>query len=495
MDRLKTLDAEFLHIEDGISHMHIAGGCVFGDPPPTEDELIGLIAGKLHQIPRYRQRVRTVPFELGRPVWADDPHFDIHYHVRRTALPAPGGAAEFDALMGRLMSQPLDRNRPLWESWLVEGLEDDRWALVFKVHHCMVDGIAGVRLLEVLLDISPVTPVPEPEPWSPAPEPRGAELVLNAWSGLTADTIATARQLTDAVVHPRRALSAASSTARGLARYAQNLVGGPPLSIEGTIGPHRSWAHADASLADVKTVGHALGGTVNDVVLAVVTGGFRRLLEARDEDPTTAVIRTLVPVSTRSTDAQGVPDNRVSAILYDLPVGIADPIERLAAVEAGMAESKGSHMAEAGAAATSIGDLAPPMIVGNITRAASRMMRKIPQRTVGTVVTNVPGPQLPLYCLGREMLEYRPFVPIAHGVRVGVAILSYNGRLFFGVTGDATTAPDVGVLADGIVAEVEELRAHAANDRGAKAVARPTAPCGRSNEAEVARKASGPPRS
>ena len=176
MDRLTSLDAEFLHIEDGVSHMHIAGGCVFGGTRPTEDELVGLIAGKLHEIPRYRQRVRAVPLELGRPVWVDDPHFDIGYHVRRTALPAPGGDAEFDALMGRLMSQPLDRNRPLWETWLVEGLADDRWALIFKIHHCMVDGIAGVRLLEVLLDISPLTPVAEPQPWSPRmpSPPRGA---------------------------------------------------------------------------------------------------------------------------------------------------------------------------------------------------------------------------------------------------------------------------------------------------------------------------------
>ena len=462
MDRLTSLDAEFLHIEDGISHMHIAGGCVFAGEPPTEEDLIALIAGKLHDIPRYRQRVRAVPLELGRPVWVDDPHFDIHYHVRRTALPAPGGDEEFDALMGRLMSQPLDRNRPLWEAWLVEGLADGRWALVLKVHHCMVDGIAGVRLLEVLLDISPVTPVAEPQPWSPEPEPGGIALVLDAWAGLTADAITSTRRLTEAVVNPQSGLATATSTARGLARYARGLVAWPQLSIEGTIGPHRAWTHADSSLADVKAVGQAFGGTVNDVVLAAVTGGFRRLLETRGDDPTTATVRSLVPVSTRGTDEQGVPDNRVSAILYDLPVGIADPVDRLTEVKAGMADRKGSHMAEAGEAVTTIGDLAPPMLVGTISRAASRMMRHIPQRAIGTVTTNVPGPQLPLYCLGREMLEYRPFVPIAQGVRVGVAILSYNGRLFFGVTGDATTAPDVGVLAQGIVAEIDALQARVA---------------------------------
>ena len=219
-------------------------------------------------------------------------------------------------------------------------------------------------------------------------------------------------------------------------------------------------------------MGHALGDTVNDVVLAVVAGGFRRLLETRGDDPAAATVRSLVPVSTRGTDAQGVPDNRVSAILYDLPVGLADPVQRLTEVQAGMAERKGSHMAEAGEAVATIGDLAPPMLVGTISRAASRMMRRIPQRTIGTVTTNVPGPQLPLYCLGREMLEYRPFVPIAQGVRVGVAILSYNGRLFFGVTGDGTTAPDVDVLAQGIVAEVDELRARVPVNDGGKASGR-----------------------
>ncbi len=461
MDRLSTLDAEFLHIEDGIAHMHIAGGCVFADPPPTYDEVVGLIAGKLHQIPRYRQRVRSVPLELGRPVWADDPHFDIHYHVRRTALPAPGSEAEFDHLMGRLMSLPLDRARPLWEAWLVEGLEGGRWALIFKVHHCMVDGIAGVELLTVLLDVEADAEVHEPRPWAPQPEPNGLSKVLDAWTGLAADAITSTRRLVGAVEDPRQGLASASTTVRGLIRYAKNLTGAPPLSIEGTIGPHRAWAHSSSGLPDVKTIRNAFGGTVNDVVLATVSGGFRRLLEARGEDLSDASVRSLVPVSTRGTDGSGVPDNRVSAILYDLPVGVADPVERLDTIKSEMGERKGSHMAEAGEAITTIGDLAPPMVVGNITRAAVRMMHRLPQRTIGTVTTNVPGPQLPLYCLGREMLEYRPFVPIAHGVRVAVAILSYNGRLFFGVTGDYESAPDVDVLAAGIAAEVADLRARA----------------------------------
>ena len=457
MDRLKSLDAEFLNLEDGTAHMHIAGACVFDDPAPSRDELIGLIAGKLHLIPRYRQRVRSVPFELGRPVWVDDPHFDIGYHVRRTALPAPGGDAEFCALMGRLMSLPLDRDRPLWEAWLVEGLEGDRWALIFKVHHCMVDGIAGVQLLTVLLDAAPTTEVAEPEPWSPRSEPPGVLKVADAWVGLAGDVTAEVLRLARAVTHPTRAIESARTAVLGMGRFVGNLGATPHVSTEGTIGAHRTWAHSSAELSHVKVIRNAFGGTVNDVVLAAVSGGFRDLLLARGDDVTTSEVRSLVPVSTRGDDGRGVADNRVSAILYDIPVGVADPVERLTAVRAEMGERKGSHMVEAGEVVTTLGDLAPPMVVGAVTRTAMRVSHRLSQRAINTITTNVPGPQFPLYCLGREMLEYRPFVPISYGIRVSIAILSYNGRLYFGVTGDEDTAPDVGVVAAGASAAIDEL--------------------------------------
>jgi diacylglycerol O-acyltransferase / wax synthase len=457
MDRLSTLDAEFLHLEDGIAHMHIAGACAFADPPPSFDDVGRLVAAKLPRIPRYRQRVRGVPFELGRPVWVDDPHFDLGYHLRHTALPTPGDDATFCRLMGRLMSQPLDRERPLWETWLVEGLEGGHWALVFKIHHCMVDGIAGVELLGVLLDTEPDTTVTAPEPWEPRPEPRGAVKVLDAWSGLLTDAIATVRELTRAITDPAGAIRSAVGTARGLARFAGDLGATPPLSIEGTIGPHRAWSHSSASLGDVRTIRAAFGGTINDVVLAAVSGGYRELLISRGEDADRAVVRSMVPVSTRHDDGRGVPDNRVSTLLYDLPVQVADPVERLELVHEQMTELKASHMAEAGEAVTAIGNLAPPMVVGPLSRLAIRAMHQLPQRSVNTVTTNVPGPQFPLYCLGREMLEYRPFVPISHGVRVSTAILSYNGRLYFGITGDDETAADVDVLASGASRGIEQL--------------------------------------
>lgn len=463
LDRLSTLDAEFLHMEDDRAHMHIGGICIFEGPTPDFDDVRALVEGKLDRIPRYRQRVRNVPLELGRPIWADDPHFHLDYHVRHTALPRPGSDEELLALVGRVMSQPLDRGRPLWEMWLVEGLEDGRWALVFKVHHCMVDGIAGVGLLTVLLDLTADAEVPEPTPWSPAPEPPGWLKVLDAWGGAIADAAALASSAPAVVRRPGRLVRSTEELVGGLGRFVGQLWPTPGSSIEGSIGPHRVWRHATADFADVTAIRRHAGGTVNDVVLTALSAGYRALLESRGEDPDQLAVRTMIPVSVRHDDGSGVPDNRVSTLLYELPIRVTDPWERLARVGREMADLKGSHMAETGEAVTSIGNLAPPMVVGSITRLALRAEWLVPQRSVDTVTTNVPGPQFPLYCLGREMLEYRPFVPISHGVRVGTAILSYNGRLCFGVTGDYTSADDVGIVAD---ATVDEIRRMAAEARG-----------------------------
>jgi WS/DGAT/MGAT family acyltransferase len=457
MERLSALDAEFLHLEGGAVHMHIAGACVFDDAPPTIGAIEALVCSKLHLIPRYRQRVRSVPFGLGRPVWTDDPHFDIGYHVRHTALPAPGDDPEFCHLMGRIMSQPLDRERPLWETWLVEGLEGGKWALIFKVHHCMVDGIAGVGLLAALLDFEADTVVGDALPWAPHPEPSGGSKVLDAWTGLVSKLLATARELPASVVHPSATVRSLVSTAEGGVRFLERLAPTRPVSIEGPIGPHRVWAHSSASLADVKTIRSAFGGTVNDVVLAAVAGGYRALLLARGDDADQAVIRSLVPVSTRHDDGQGVPDNRVSALLYELPVGLADPVERLEAVQTQMTRLKGSHIVEAGEAAAAAGDLVLPLLMATLTRLTIHSMGRFGQRSLNTVTTNVPGPQVPLYCLGHEMSEYRPFVPISHGLRVGTAILSYNGRLSFGVTGDYESVPEVEVLAAEAASTIDML--------------------------------------
>ncbi len=457
MDRLSVLDAEFLHLEDDVAHMHIAGVCLFNGPAPTLDELTALVAGKLHLIPRYRQVVQPVPLELGRPVWIDDEHFNIGYHIRHTALPQPGDDTELCTLMARLMSQRLDRRRPLWEIWLVEGLADDQWALVTKVHHCMVDGVSGVDLLTVVLDIDPGVHPQPPEPWNPAPRPSGAARVVDAWAGLADDLVGLARRLPGAARVPLPVLRSAWHDLEGLVTFGRRLINTPPLSIEGSIGPHRLWCHSSVDLDDVRAIRAVFGGTINDVVLAACAGGYRALLLKRGEDVERAVVRTLVPVSVRAADAHGVLDNRVSALLYELPVGVDSPIERLGRVQHDMAALKASHMAEAGEAMTTIGGILPPIALGAISRTAMRVMHVLPQRSINTVTTNVPGPQFPLYCLGREMIAYYPFVPISHGVRIGTAILSYNGHLSFGVTGDFDTAGDIDLLADAIRASVMEL--------------------------------------
>ena len=460
MDRLGSLDAEFLHLEDEVSHMHIAGVCTFADPPPPFDQLVAMIGNRLDKVPRYRQRVRNVPLGLGRPLWVDDPHFNIAYHVRHTALPAPGSDTELHRLMGRLMGQPLDRERPLWETWVVEGLADERWALVTKVHHCMVDGIAGVGLLEQLLDLEPEpSPDPEPRDWKPSPEPGATAKVLDAWVGAIGDAGRVMGSAAAGLKNPVSGIRRVGANGMGLLRLGGRLRSTPRSAISGSIGPHRRWTHRKADLGDVKAVGRSLGGTVNDVVLAAVTMGYREMLIDAGEDPAEAVVTSLVPVSVRGSDGDGVPDNRVSALLLDLPVDYEEPLECLAEVRTRMEALKGSHMAEAGTMVTDLADLAPPALVESATRAGLLAQHRSAQRSLTTITTNVPGPQFPLYCMGREMLEYLPFVPISYGTRVATAILSYNGTIAFGLTADYDVPVDIDVLGDGIIAGTERLLA------------------------------------
>ena len=462
MDRMNALDASFLYLENGTTHMHIASCGVFEGPAPDYAELVRLLVAKLPLVRRYRQVVRFVPLDLGRPVWVDAADFDIDYHVRHTALPPPGGEAELEHLMGRLMSQELDRSKPLWEAWMVEGLQDGRWAVISKVHHCMVDGVAGVDLISLILDS---TPDPSPgavDEWRPEPAPSAWQLTTDALLHLAtspAEQLRAARVLARA---PQRTVHRALDLAAGLRSYVAALRPTPPTSLDGSIGPHRRWTCARSTLDDVRTIRRALGGTVNDVVLAAITSGFRGLILARGEDPAHVALRTLVPVSVRTESARGIFDNRVSAIFFDLPVHVADPVERLAAVRAEMQRLKQSHEAEAGEALMALAGTIPPTLTARTLRLATRVLTRVPQRSMNTVTTNVPGPPLPLYAAGRQMLEYLPFVPLGPGVRIGVAILSYNGKLAFGVTGDLDTATDIAVVADGIEAEMATLLSLAA---------------------------------
>jgi diacylglycerol O-acyltransferase len=457
MDRLNPLDAEFLYLENATTHMHVASCSVFEGPAPAYDSVVARFASKLPLVPRYRQRVRFVPLDIGRPVWADDPHFDVVYHVRHTALPPPGDQADLCRLMGRLMSQPLDRARPLWEAWMVEGLAGGRWALVSKIHHSMIDGIAGVDLISVVLDHERAPAPAVEDDWEPAAEPSGLRLAVDGARSLVTSPSQAARAAWAAMRAPRWALGRGVTIATGLLGYGSALRPTPPTSLDGTIGRHRRWTSTGTTLADIRTIRHALGGTVNDVVLAAITSGFRDLILARGEDPAHVALRTLVPISVRDETGRGVYDNRVSAIFLALPVHLADPLERMAAVHEEMDHLKQSHETEAGVALTTLVGAVPPTVTAQATRLASRLASRVTQRTMNTVTTNVPGPQFPLYLAGQEMLEYLPFVPIGGGVRIGVAILSYNGQVRFGVTGDYDTAPDIGVLADGIDAAVATL--------------------------------------
>ncbi|MEO8743905.1 MAG: wax ester/triacylglycerol synthase family O-acyltransferase [Candidatus Dormiibacterota bacterium] len=459
MDRMSPQDAMFLAVEDDRNPMHIGNVSVFVGPAPRYGDLVRTVAANLHLVPRYRQRVRFVPMELGRPVWVDDPHFQILYHIRHTAIPRPGSAEELRNLAGRVFAQNLDRGKPLWELWMVEGLEDDRWALISKVHHSMVDGVAGTDLLTVLLDREPQPPPKKAPPWRAAPEPSDLHLLADAAADAIVDPINRLRGLP---IVARASLAGGLGLGMGMGNLtdAWNFVNSlgswrqPTVgSLNGPIGPHRRWSWANATLAQVKEIREAFGGTVNDVVLSAITRGFRDLLVKRGETVTGKVVRTLVPVSVRHENERGLYNNRVSGLFPGLPVGIKDPVERLNAVRKQMERFKGSGQAVAGDVLTRLSGFAPPMLLAVSTRLAVRSQ----QRLVQTVTTNVPGPQFPLYAAGKQMLYSYPYVPIAGHVRIGVAIFSYLGGLNFGVTGDYDSVPDLEVLTRGIESGIAEL--------------------------------------
>lgn len=454
MDRLSPLDASFLHIEDDVNLMHIGSVGVFDGPPPGYAQLCDMIASRLGLVPRYRQRVHHVPFDLARPVWAPDPHFSLDYHVRHTALPPPGGREQLRALVGRVMAQRLDLSKPLWEVWMAEGLEDGRWALISKAHHALVDGIAGTDLLAVLLDTTPTPPPPTPADDATATPlgeaPSKLRLLRHAAVDYAVSPVEQWRVARSLVRRPRRLLRGALGTARGMAAMSPLVRPRAPSTLVGPIGPHRRYAWAETTLDDVRAVRTGLGGSVNDVVLAAVTEGLRELLLAHGEEVAGRRVRTLVPVSVRRPDERGSYNNRVSAVFAELPVGEDDPVARLDAIREQMAALKQSGQAVAAESLTSMSGFAPAVLLALGTRVAFRTARRVSRFAVETVATNVPGPQQPLYALGRRMLAAHPYVPIASPLRVGVAVFSYDGAITFGVTGDRDGVPDVHVVTEGI---------------------------------------------
>jgi diacylglycerol O-acyltransferase len=451
MDRLSPLDAEFVEAEAEDRHvsMAIASIAVFEGPAPTYDEFVTAISERLPLVPRYRQKLRTLPLRIGAPVWVDDPGFDVRYHIRQTALPEPGGDGELARLMARVMAQRLDRDRPLWEDWLVTGLATNRWALISKVHHCMVDGVSGTDVYRVMFDTPPDGELPAASRSSP--EPSTPELISRAIGDALLLPLRSTRALARLWIHPKATLAAASGTTRAF----WTLVAAPlatPSSLTGPIGQQRHYTWVRVPFEDVRTVKHALGGTINDTVLAAITAGFRALLVARHETPRPHTVPSLVPVSLRAPGEENLYDNRVSAMIVHLPVHLSDPLEQLAAVRNQVADLKSAGEWAAGQAAVSIASYIPYPVA-----SLSRLGYRLPQREIVTVTTNVPGPRQTLYCLGRPLVEILPYVPLASTIRVGVAIFSYGDQMTFGITGDYDTAPDLSVLAHGIEAGVADL--------------------------------------
>jgi diacylglycerol O-acyltransferase len=434
--------------------MHI-GGLVRADgPPPAYDDFLDSIRLRLHLVPRYRQRLVFPPAATGRPLWADDTDFNLEYHVRHTALPSPGSDEQLANLSARVFSQQLDRSKPLWELWLVEGLADGGFALLSKSHHAMIDGIAGVDLGTVLFDLSAEPPPPPQglEPWTPDRSPNPVDLLTAGIAGMTKATVALASKVVHALTRPERTLEEARVAAEGLGEIAWaglNPAPASPLNVE--IGPHRRFAGVACELEDFKTVKNVFGGTVNDVVLAVVAGALRHWLRSRGVRTAGLELRALVPVSVRVAHERNGTGNRLAVMRGPLPVYVEDPVERLAVVREAMDDLKESKQAVGAEVLTSMQQFAPPTVLAQ----ASRL--NFSTRLFNLLVTNVPGPQFPLYVLGREMRSVFPiaFLPKDHAL--AIAIMSYNGQMNFGLLGDYDAMPDLDAFGEAIETSLAEL--------------------------------------
>jgi WS/DGAT/MGAT family acyltransferase len=473
LDRLTSIDASFLHQEGSASHMHIGAVLLFEGPPPEFADYLDHVRGRLHLVPRYRQKLATPPLETGRPLWVDDPSFNLEYHVRHAALPAPGTEDQLFALAARISSQQLDRSKPLWESWLVEGLGrpgeaggGDRFALIFKTHHSLVDGISGVDLATVLLDTErePQPPATtELEPWQPQPEPSPAELIVAGARGIVTTAAEIIARGLAAATRPATSFGVLKDAAEGIGEIVWaglNPAPETPLNVE--IGPHRRYRVTRQELADYKEVKNALGGTVNDVVLTIVSGALARWLHSRGIRTEGLEMRALVPVSVRTEDQRHSLGNQLTAMRGPLPVYIEDPVARLNFIRQAMDGIKDSKQAVGAATLSAVNNLAPPTVLAQ----ASRL--NFSTRLFNLLVTNIPGPQFPLYVLGRKLEDLFPiaFLPSHHAL--AVAIMSYDGGIDYGLLGDYDALPDIDVIADGLELTLAELLAAArGEDRAA----------------------------
>jgi diacylglycerol O-acyltransferase len=453
-DRLSGLDASFLQLEQGPAHMHVASTTLFEGPAPAYEEFRDHIASRLHLVPRFRQKLRFVPFGQARPVWVDDPHLNLDYHVRHTALPPPGSEEQLRTLAARIFSQRLDRSKPVWEMWLVDGLEGGRFAIVGKTHHALVDGVSGVDITTVLFDLDP------------QPEPSGAQLLADALLERVASPGAVVRGTSAALRAPRRVAGAAIETIESAGSFIRTGLAAPSSPFNCRIGPYRRFEWVRADLAELKRIKADAGGTVNDVILAAVSGALGRHLRSSGTSTRDLELRAMVPISVRSDEEHGALGNRVSAMMAPLPVWCDDPVERLRTVTARMGDLKSSRQAVGASLLTEASDFAPPTIAAQAARLQSR------QRFFNLVVTNVPGPQFPLYLLGRELQDVFPMVPLAKNQAVCFGIMSYNGRVNFGITADYDAMPDLEALARETREAIDELSAAATTGEPAVAARR-----------------------
>ncbi len=471
-DRLTALDATFLHLEDhSAAHMHVASVMVFDGQAPALQELVEHVQARLHLVPRYRQRLAFVPLDQGRPVWTDDPHFNPYYHIRHTALPKPADDAALKRLAGRVFSQRLDRSKPLWEIWLVQSMAGGRFAIVAKTHHALVDGISGVDITTVLFDTAPEpAPIAPPSPWSAKPLPGPAKLLGEALLERTTVPGEIARGARRVLRAPRKAIG---QVRQGLVDIGATTLAGisdpaPPSPFNVDIGPHRRYTFLDADLERFKGIKDSLGGTLNDVVLASVALALGRYLRARDYDTDGLVLKAMVPVSVRTKEQRGALGNKVAAMWAPLPVGVEKPAECLRRIALAMEQLKSSGQAVGAQVLTNLAGFAPPTILSQAARLQAR------QQFFNLVVTNVPGPQFPLYLLGRRLQVLYPVVPLAQRQALGIAVMSYDGHLGFGLLGDYDALPDLEDIAANLKWAVAALARAAGVRTGSSRPARKT---------------------
>ena len=458
-ERLPVQDNSFLVFETATTHMHLGGVSIFDAGPLATpgggvdlERVRASIGSRLHLIPRYRQRLEFVPLQ-SHAVWVDDAHFNLHYHVRHASLPRPGDERQLKRLAARIMSQALDRGKPLWEAWIVEGLEDSRFALIIKTHHCMADGVSAVDLLTVLLSMAPDTTI-EPAPrWMPRPVPTPAELLRDELLHTAAAPLRFARSTARALRDPAQLRTRAASVWQTITA---GLHGAAPTPLNRPVGPHRRFDWLALDLDEAKVVKNRLGGTVNDVMLATVAGAMGTFLKRHGVNLRAIDYRAVVPVSVRTPGEQGMLTNRASAWLTSLPVQERDPRRRLAKVRTRTAHLKETSQELGPSALLKVAEWAAPVLVSLGIRLTEWL------HPYNLIVTNIPGPQLPLFVLGAPMLGGYPLVPLFENQGLGIAIFSYQGKLWIGINADRDSVHDLHELVLALEASFAELREAAA---------------------------------